>query len=53
MKDIRIKISDDATLHNIIQVLNFSHYTVDVEHKDPEFQKWLYEHRDWVTPEGQ
>lgn len=51
MKDIRIKFPENATLQEIIQILNFSHYTVNVEHPDPEFQKWLYDHKDWVMSE--
>lgn len=51
MKDRRVKIPETATLQELIQLLNFSYYVVDIEHKDPEFQKWLYEHKDWVMSE--
>ena len=45
----RIKIPLDAPLSAVIEAFNFMHLEVDPEHNDPEWQKWIYEHKDWLV----
>lgn len=45
----RMKIPLDAPLSEVIIAFNFMHLEVDPEHKDPEWQKWLYDHKDWLV----
>lgn len=48
-----IKIPDDATLKEIIELLNFWELTIQSDSKNPDFQKWLYDHQDWITKGGE
>lgn len=48
-----IKIPEDAPLSEIIKMLNFFSLHIERDSKDPEFQKWIYEHQDWLTKGGE
>lgn len=44
----RIIIPEDAPLKEVIKLFNFSDFRPDIHHKDPAWQKWLYDHPDWL-----
>ena len=44
-----MKIPNNATLQSIIEIINFQNLEIDIESKDVEFQRWLYDHKDWVV----
>jgi len=46
--ELKIKIPEDATLLGVIRVLNHMNLTCNSNDKNPEFQKWLYKHKDWI-----
>ena len=43
-----INIPDDATLKDIIIILNHMKLVAQTDDKRSEFQKWLYEHQHWL-----
>lgn len=48
-----IKIPEEATLKELIELLNFLELTIHADSKDPDFQKWLYNHQNWITNGGE
>lgn len=47
-KRLNIKIPDNATLQEIIEMLNFCGLGCQSDDPNPELQKWLYKNKDWV-----
>ena len=43
-----LNIPKDAKLSDIITIMNHMRLDADIAHKDPDFQTWLYEHKDWM-----
>ncbi len=48
-----LKIPEDASLKEIIEMLNFWELTIHPDSKNPAFQKWLYNHKNWITKGGE
>jgi len=47
MTELKIKIPEAATLQDIIMIINHMKLVCQSDDKDPEFQKWIYEHKHW------
>ncbi len=43
---LRLQIPDNATLQEVIHLINFLGIVVDVN--DKVVSRWLYNHKDWV-----
>jgi len=49
-RPVRIKIPKTASIEEIIEVINNIQLIFNPDHNDPEFSKWMYDHKDWLIP---
>jgi hypothetical protein len=49
----RIKIPLTATLEDVITIMNYVQYEANINDSNPDFQKWIYEHKDWIVDDDE